>query len=80
VTARLVIMPQIQTLERAFELARSGAVADVNQLRGKLKAEGLEVSQLQGPSLLKQIRALIAAARPHEPTDTEEEKAGSAAS
>ncbi len=73
-------MPQIHTLERAFELARSGAVTDVNQLRVKLKAEGLEISQLQGPSLLKQIRALIAAARPHEPGDAEHDKVDSAAS
>ena len=47
------------TLERAFELAKSGSVADMAQLRAKIKSEGYIVGQIDGPSLGRQLRELI---------------------
>jgi hypothetical protein len=50
-------------MERAFDLARSGSVSTIDDIRSKLRAEGLDHLQIQGPSLLKQLRAMIAAAQ-----------------
>jgi len=51
------------TLERAFVLARSGEYAGVSEIRAKLKTEGYALQQLEGRSLLKQLRDLCIAAR-----------------
>jgi hypothetical protein len=50
------------TLERAFELARSGKYAGVSELRQQLKVEGYSPDQLTGPTLLRQLRDLCIAA------------------
>ena len=56
-------------LERAFELARSGAVQDLPELRKRLSQEGYESSQIRGSSLSRQLRDLIAqAGRPEAPS------------
>jgi hypothetical protein len=47
------------TLERAFELARSGTVSTVAQIRDALKAEGYTHQQVEGSALGKQLRGLI---------------------
>lgn len=54
---------QRTTLERAFDLARSGACAGVADIRAQLKAEGYALSQLEGRSLARQLRELCQAAR-----------------
>lgn len=53
-------------LERAFDLARSGRFASVNDIRLALKRERFEnvEAHLAGPSLARQLRGLCAAARP----------------
>jgi len=53
------------TLERAFELARSGGYATISDIRKQLKVEGFSdaPSQISGPSMLKQLRRLCDAAR-----------------
>ena len=51
------------TLERAFTLARTGEYAGVSEIRAQLKAEGYAMQQMEGPSLMKQLRELCAAAR-----------------
>ena len=53
------------TLERAFELARSGEYSGTSEIRVQLQTEGYPdvSSQVSGPSLLKQLRALCEAAR-----------------
>jgi len=51
------------TLERAFTLARSGEYPGISEIRAQLKAEGYAMHQLEGPSLLKQLRELCANAR-----------------
>jgi hypothetical protein len=45
-------------VERAFELARSGQHATVDEIRQQMKREGLDHAQISGPVLLKQLRTL----------------------
>jgi hypothetical protein len=45
-------------VERAFELARSGQHATVDEIRQQMKREGLDHAQVAGPVLLKQLRTL----------------------
>jgi len=48
-------------LEMAFELARSGKFADLALLERHLRDEGYSTTQLDGPSLRRQIRMLLLA-------------------
>ena len=54
------------TLERAFILARSGACANIDEIRHTLKRERFDQidAHLAGHSIKKQLRALCDAARP----------------
>ncbi len=52
-------------LERAFELAKSGEYSTVNIIKGKLKAEGYPLDEVDGKSLTAQLRALMKDAAPH---------------
>jgi hypothetical protein len=56
---------KISALERAFQLARSGQVANIDDIKKKLKQEGYDVSAAAyvGLSIRSQLRALIKAAR-----------------
>jgi hypothetical protein len=54
---------RLTPLERAFELAKSGQCATVEEIKKKLKAEGFQDNQLVGRTLAKQLRDLIDAAR-----------------
>jgi hypothetical protein len=51
-------MTTLTTVERAFELARSGSCASVQDIRRQLKSEGHDQveAHLAGPSLGKQLR------------------------
>jgi hypothetical protein len=52
------------TLERAFELARSGNYTGLGKIRDALQAEGYTLSQLDGaPSLRNQLSRLCADAQ-----------------
>ncbi|HEY6916921.1 MAG TPA: hypothetical protein VI381_04700 [Allosphingosinicella sp.] len=53
------------TLERAFELARSGECAAVADIRARLKQERHDQveAHLAGPSINRQLRALCEEAR-----------------
>ncbi len=55
-------------MERAYELARSGACATVADIKAKLRAEGLAEDQIFGPRLLADLRGLCAAARESAPS------------
>jgi hypothetical protein len=46
-------------LERAFDLAASGKVKTLGEIRHALKVEGYQDNQLSGPALSKQLRELI---------------------
>lgn len=47
------------TLERAFELAKSGRFKSASDLKRAVAAEGYQKSQLDGPSLTRQLTAII---------------------
>ena len=53
----------LTALERAFQLARSGRIARIGEIRETLKAEGYPDQQLVGRTLSRQLTALIVAAR-----------------
>jgi hypothetical protein len=63
--ALLIVRPT--AIERAFFLAASGRINDFRDLRLQLTAERYDVRQIDGPHLLKELRALIHAARTGEP-------------
>jgi len=50
-------------VERAFELARSGSCLGIPELRARLTAEGYSARQIEGPSLIRQLRELLRTAR-----------------
>ncbi|HEY4031962.1 MAG TPA: hypothetical protein VGM25_16570 [Caulobacteraceae bacterium] len=50
-------------LERAFALARTGEYPGLSELKTQLKAEGYATLQLEGPSLLRQLRTLCTESR-----------------
>jgi hypothetical protein len=49
-------------IEMAFDLARSGKFTDLTLLERRLHDEGYSTAQLDGPSLRRQIRAVLAEA------------------
>ena len=57
-------MPNKRTaLERAFDLAKSGACSSLDDVRRCLKLEGYSLMTLTGRTLSKQLRDLISEAR-----------------
>lgn len=57
---------RLTALERAFELAGSGECRSTDEIRKRLNAEGYSGQQITGPTLLRQLRELCAAAKPAE--------------
>jgi hypothetical protein len=56
--------PKVSALERAFQLAGSGQVATVDDIKKSLKLEGYDQQVVDGgPSLTSQLRNRIKAAR-----------------
>ena len=55
--------PPITTVERAFQLAKSGHFDRIYTLKRQLTVEGYDEYQIAGDSLLKQLKSLIRAAR-----------------
>ncbi len=55
---------RMTALERAFQLARSGEVLTIKEIIGALRREGYAISQIEGPTLKRQLKDLIRAARP----------------
>jgi hypothetical protein len=51
------------SLERAFDLARSGSCLHFSDIVQRLKSEGYVLDQLQGASLKKQLMELIEKAK-----------------
>jgi hypothetical protein len=54
---------KMTALERAFQLAKSGRVADVTEIGLALRREGYAAAQIEGPLLKRQLAELIKAAR-----------------
>ena len=57
---------QPTSLERAFELARSGQFSSLEDIRLQLDREGLDPRTVVGPLLRRQLRDLICEAHPEE--------------
>jgi hypothetical protein len=58
------VKPNVSALERAFQLAKSGQVLNVADIRTTLKREGYDAqADLVGRSLKSQLKDLIRAAR-----------------
>ena len=57
------MIAQLTPLERAFDLARSGECDQVSDLRKRLRLEGYSDAQVDGPSLIRQLRQLLLAAK-----------------
>lgn len=55
--------PNITALERAFELAKTGRYASSSEIKQVLTREGYGTSQIMGPTLMRQLREIIAAHR-----------------
>jgi hypothetical protein len=49
----------VTALERAFQLAETGVSASVSDIKTQLKREGYSDAQIIGPTLVKQLKALI---------------------
>jgi len=54
---------RMTALERAFQLARSGQVATITEIKTSLSREGYSSTQVEGPNLMRQLTALIRAHR-----------------
>ena len=54
---------RMTALERAFQLARSGQVSTVSEIKTSLARDGYSINQLDGPSLRRQLAGLISASR-----------------
>lgn len=57
------------TIERAFELARSGECARIGDIVRHLSREGYDIRQIHGSALRKQLRDLIKVANRHARSD-----------
>ena len=59
----LSAMDDQTALERAFQLAKSGAFLSIQAIKQQLTAEGRSTAQITGQVLSKQLNALIKAAQ-----------------
>jgi hypothetical protein len=59
--------PTVTALERAFALAKSGEYTSVVNIKKQLTREGYSVAAVTGPTLSRQLLALIRAARGRDP-------------
>jgi hypothetical protein len=53
--------PGVTTLERAFQLAKSGECRSIDEIKKTLTAEGYHTAQITGRVLLRQLQGLIPA-------------------
>lgn len=59
-----MVIGKVSTVERAYQLARSGAFRTVTEVKVRVRAEGFydAVAQLDGRTITMDLRRLIAAA------------------
>jgi hypothetical protein len=55
--------PNKTTIERAFELAKSGKFRTPSEVKSALSGEGYRAEQISGPALMRQLREIIRVAR-----------------
>ena len=56
--------PHVNSLERAFELARAGTFESVDDIKGQLHQEGYSSKSVVGKHLSAQLRELIRLSHP----------------
>jgi hypothetical protein len=61
---------KLTAIERAFQIAKSGHAPTVEHIKQALAKEGYAQGQINGPSLSRQLRALIKAAREKDNTQS----------
>ena len=70
--AQVASMPDhLRSLERAFQLAKTGAFRTVQSIKQQLHREGYHADQIEGPTLNRQLMDLIEKAPPYTPRDPE---------
>jgi hypothetical protein len=60
---QLMVKQTLTAIERAFELARSGHMTSVDDIRAQLKREGYEQDSVVGRALVSQLRGIIDSTR-----------------
>lgn len=60
----------VTSIERAFQLAKSGACVSITDLKKLLKSEGYSADQIEGRVISKQLTTLIRNARVDSPVAT----------
>jgi hypothetical protein len=53
------LLMNVTSLERAFDLIKSGKCRSLSEIRQRLKAEGYSAEVIDGPGLCKQLNDLI---------------------
>lgn len=61
------MLPHVTTLERAFQLARSGEFDNVQQIKSRLHGEGYSSSLIVGRYLVSQLREQMMLVHPSWP-------------
>jgi hypothetical protein len=54
----------VTSIERAFQLAKSGDCASISDIKKSLQRDGYAAGQITGPLLLKQLREAIRSVQP----------------
>ena len=67
--------PSKTCLERAFELARSGAFDSMYRIERQLLREGYYIEQIAWPAIRRQLRGLLVKASQHASEPVEQEDA-----
>ena len=60
---------RMTVLQRAFQLARSGHILTMGEIRDAVRREGYSTDQIEGPVLKRQLNELIRTARQTAPAD-----------
>jgi hypothetical protein len=68
---------RVSQLERAFELARSGRCTSVADIKRKLREEGYQDDQVEGPLLFGQLNALMRKSAPGSKSQSDSESGSS---
>ena len=55
--------PGVTAIERAFQLARSGSVRNIRDIKKALKREGYSLEPIEGRTLNRQLNKIIEAER-----------------
>ena len=63
------MVPGVGTIERAFQLAKTGQFRTLTQIQQRLRSEGYDESYLETKELRKQLRAQLALL-PAEPVES----------